>query len=178
MTAPTLTLDETARLIASAINGRTTEIFAVEMAGQFHVRANRSHPMKLLREQTDCDLEARRVFIRSQRGYKWESLNIERVQRERQAVAEKVEAAPAPQHLVYGISRWSNPNRAAARHLDNGQGLPLCGGNGRKAFSWGTAEGEPTCKKCKTMADEQARFDAAKAEAMASGRPAGVLIQG
>jgi hypothetical protein len=30
--------------------------------------------------------------------------------------------------VVYGISRWSNASRAAARHIDNGEGKPLCGG--------------------------------------------------
>ena len=50
--------------------------------------------------------------------------------------------------LVYGISRWTNPHRASARHIDNGKGKPLCGGNGRKAFTWQTDEGEPSCKKC------------------------------
>jgi hypothetical protein len=50
--------------------------------------------------------------------------------------------------LVYAVSRWSNPNRAAARHINNGSGLPLCGGNGRKAFSWERESGQPTCEKC------------------------------
>jgi hypothetical protein len=50
--------------------------------------------------------------------------------------------------VVYGISRWSNPNRAAARHIDNGEGKPLCGGMGRKAISWERDEDEPTCKRC------------------------------
>lgn len=50
--------------------------------------------------------------------------------------------------LVYAVSRWTNPNRAAARHIDNGEGKPLCGGAGRKAFSWEREEGEPTCKRC------------------------------
>ena len=49
---------------------------------------------------------------------------------------------------VYGISRWTNPNRASARHIDNGQELPLCGGNGRKTFSWEKEKSIPTCKKC------------------------------
>lgn len=34
--------------------------------------------------------------------------------------------------LVYGISRWTNPSRPSARHIDNGEGKPLCGGRGRK----------------------------------------------
>jgi len=49
---------------------------------------------------------------------------------------------------VYGISRWTNPNRASAIHINNGEGLPLCGGNGRKAFSWEKEKSIPTCKKC------------------------------
>ena len=50
--------------------------------------------------------------------------------------------------LVYGISKWTNPSRASARHIDNSFGKPLCGGNGRKAFAWEKEEGEPSCKKC------------------------------
>ena len=49
--------------------------------------------------------------------------------------------------LVYGISRWTNPNRASARHIDNGDGRPLCQDK-RKVSSWSTDEGEPTCNKC------------------------------
>ena len=30
--------------------------------------------------------------------------------------------------LVYGISRWSNPSKPASRHIDAGNGKPLCGG--------------------------------------------------
>ena len=48
--------------------------------------------------------------------------------------------------LVYGITRWTNPNRASARHIDDGEGKPLCN-SGRKAF-WQTSEGEPTCQRC------------------------------
>ena len=50
--------------------------------------------------------------------------------------------------LVYGISRWTNPNRPGARHIDNSFGEPLCGGNNRKVFTWETEEGTPTCQKC------------------------------
>jgi hypothetical protein len=46
--------------------------------------------------------------------------------------------------LVYAVSRWANPKRPAARHIDNGQGKPLCGGNGREPFVWAPEEGEPT----------------------------------
>lgn len=53
--------------------------------------------------------------------------------------------------LVYGISRWTNASRPGARHLDNGSGLPLCGGGGRKVFSWEKETGEPTCDKCWRM---------------------------
>lgn len=56
--------------------------------------------------------------------------------------------------LVYGISRWTNPSRSSARHIDNGESYPLCGGNGRKAFSWEKEEGEPTCKKCINLANK------------------------
>ena len=56
--------------------------------------------------------------------------------------------------LVYAISRWSNPNRAATLHIDNGEGKPLCGGAGRKAFSWEREEGEPTCQRCVRLANK------------------------
>ena len=49
---------------------------------------------------------------------------------------------------VYGISKWTNSSRASARHIDNGNGFPLCGGNGRKAFCWELEIAMPTCKKC------------------------------
>lgn len=57
--------------------------------------------------------------------------------------------------LVYGISRWTNSSRPSARHIDNSEGYPLCGGNGRKAFSWEREEGEPTCKKCVSLANKR-----------------------
>src|SRR5690606_9221312 len=53
--------------------------------------------------------------------------------------------------LVYGISRWTNPNRSAARHIDDGKGQPLCGGLGRKAFTWEKETGQPTCQRCKGL---------------------------
>jgi len=55
--------------------------------------------------------------------------------------------------LVYGISRWTNPSRASARHIDDGNGRPLCGGNNRKAFTWEKEEGHPTCQKCIRLAN-------------------------
>lgn len=54
-------------------------------------------------------------------------------------------------NLVYGISRWTNPNRPAARHIDDGKGKPLCGGAGRKAFLWEKEIGQPTCDRCKKI---------------------------
>lgn len=57
--------------------------------------------------------------------------------------------------LVYGISRWTNPSRAAARHIDNGQHKPLCGGRGRKVFSWQEEDGEPTCASCIRIMNKQ-----------------------
>lgn len=57
--------------------------------------------------------------------------------------------------LIYGISRWTNPSRAAARHIDNGQREPLCGGRGRKIFSWQEEEGEPTCASCIRIMNKQ-----------------------
>jgi hypothetical protein len=49
--------------------------------------------------------------------------------------------------LVYGISRWTNPSRASARHIDDSFGTPLCGSK-RKVFTWEHENGEPTCKRC------------------------------
>lgn len=54
--------------------------------------------------------------------------------------------------LVYAISQRTNSRRPAARHLDNGKGKPLCGGNGREPFFWAPEEGEPTCKICMDLA--------------------------
>ncbi len=49
--------------------------------------------------------------------------------------------------LVYGISRWTNPSRASARHIDDSFGKPLCG-NKREVAGWEKEQGEPTCRKC------------------------------
>jgi hypothetical protein len=54
--------------------------------------------------------------------------------------------------LVYAISERTNPKRPAARHLDDGNGRPMCGGNGREPFVWAPEEGEPTCKICIDLA--------------------------
>ena len=54
--------------------------------------------------------------------------------------------------LVYAVSEWTNSKRPVARHLDNGEGNPLCGGNGRQPLLWATEEGEPTCKICMDLA--------------------------
>ena len=54
--------------------------------------------------------------------------------------------------LVYSVNQWTNSKRPAARHLDNGEGKPLCGGNGRQPLLWGTEDGEPTCKICMDLA--------------------------
>ena len=54
--------------------------------------------------------------------------------------------------LVYAISRWTNPKRPTARHIDNGEGKPLCGGNRREPLLWEHEEGEPTCKICLDLA--------------------------
>lgn len=50
-------------------------------------------------------------------------------------------------HLVYGISAWSNPNRPAARHIDDGLGEPLCNSR-RHRGGWERDQGEPTCAAC------------------------------
>ena len=49
-------------------------------------------------------------------------------------------------NLVYGISRWTNPSRASARHIDDSFSKPLCGD--KRKCTWETEQGEPTCKKC------------------------------
>ena len=54
--------------------------------------------------------------------------------------------------LVYAVSRWTNSKRPPARHLDNGDGKPMCGGNGREPLLWAPEEGEPTCKICQDLA--------------------------
>jgi hypothetical protein len=54
--------------------------------------------------------------------------------------------------LVYAVSQRANSKRPAARHIDDGNGRPLCGGNGREPFFWASEEGEPTCKICMDLA--------------------------
>jgi len=54
--------------------------------------------------------------------------------------------------LVYAISQQTKPSQPAARHIDNGAGKPLCGGNGREPFFWASEEGEPTCRICLDLA--------------------------
>jgi hypothetical protein len=51
--------------------------------------------------------------------------------------------------LVYAVTNSRHPT---ARHIDDGEGKPLCGGNGRKPFFWAPEEGEPTCKICLDLA--------------------------
>ena len=50
--------------------------------------------------------------------------------------------------LVYSVSQWTNSKRPPVRHINNGEGKPMCGGNGRQPLLWATEEGEPTCKIC------------------------------
>jgi len=54
--------------------------------------------------------------------------------------------------LVYAISQRTNSKHPTARHMDNGNGKPLCGGNGREPFFWAQEEGEPTCRICMDLA--------------------------
>ena len=54
--------------------------------------------------------------------------------------------------LVYAVSQRTKAKRPAARHIDTGEGKPLCGGNGREPFFWAPEEGEPTCKICTDLA--------------------------
>ena len=62
--------------------------------------------------------------------------------------------------LVYAVSQQTKSKRPTARHIDNGQGKPLCGGNGREPFFWAPEEGEPICKICMDlglMLEEQSK---------------------
>jgi hypothetical protein len=52
--------------------------------------------------------------------------------------------------LVYAVSQQTKSKRPTARHIDNGEGKPLCGG--REPFFWAPEEGEPTCKICMDLA--------------------------
>ena len=54
--------------------------------------------------------------------------------------------------LVYGIPKRANSKRPTARHIDSGQGRPLCGGKGREPFFGAPEEGQPTCKICQDLA--------------------------
>jgi hypothetical protein len=54
--------------------------------------------------------------------------------------------------LVYAVSQRTTAKRPTARHIDNGEGKPLCGGNGREPFFWAPDEGESTCKICLDLA--------------------------
>jgi hypothetical protein len=54
--------------------------------------------------------------------------------------------------LVYAVSERTNPKRPTARHIDDGNGRPICGGNGGEPFFWAPEEGEPTCKICVDIA--------------------------
>ena len=54
--------------------------------------------------------------------------------------------------LVYAVRQQTNSKRPTARHVDNGDGKPLCGGNGREPLFWAPEEGEPTCKICVDLA--------------------------
>lgn len=80
----------------------------------------------------------------------------------------KVDGEADSMKLVYGVSRWTNASRPAARHIDDGNGKPLCGGRGRKAFSWVTEEGQPTCQRCMDIWKE--RDNAAENHKEASGQ--------
>jgi hypothetical protein len=54
--------------------------------------------------------------------------------------------------LVYAVSQQTKSKRLTTRHLDNGEGKPLCGGNGWEPFFWAPEEGEPTCRICMDLA--------------------------
>lgn len=54
--------------------------------------------------------------------------------------------------LVYAVREREKPGRPAVRHLDDSNGRPMCGGNGREPFVWASEEGQPTCKICMDLA--------------------------
>jgi hypothetical protein len=54
--------------------------------------------------------------------------------------------------LVHAVGPRTKSKRPAARHIDNGKGSPLCGGNGREPLFWAPEEGQPTCKICMDLA--------------------------
>ena len=47
---------------------------------------------------------------------------------------------------VYGVSRWTNPYRASARHINNGDRKPLC--NPKRKREWQPEKAKPTCQRC------------------------------
>lgn len=54
--------------------------------------------------------------------------------------------------LVFAVSQGIRSRQPTSRHIDNGEGKPLCGGNGREPWLWAPEEGEPTCKICMDLA--------------------------
>ena len=54
--------------------------------------------------------------------------------------------------LVYAVSQRTKAKPLTTRHIDSGEGKPLCGGNGREPFFWALEQGEPTCKICIDLA--------------------------
>ena len=54
--------------------------------------------------------------------------------------------------LVSAVSQRTKAQPPTARHIDNGEGRPLCGGNGREPVFWAPEEGEPTCRICMDLA--------------------------
>jgi hypothetical protein len=54
--------------------------------------------------------------------------------------------------LIYAVGQRTRAKRPAARQIDNGEGRPLCGGNGREPFFSAPEEGQPTCKICMDLA--------------------------
>ena len=51
--------------------------------------------------------------------------------------------------VLYAITRWSNANRSHARHIDNGQGKPLCKTNSKRRMEcWQEEDSKPNCLRC------------------------------
>lgn len=60
--------------------------------------------------------------------------------------------------LIYGISRWTNPNTNKRTHIPNHHGQPLCikSNNPYRQHTYETTEGDaPTCFRCLKLMKEE-----------------------
>lgn len=89
----------------------SSQVNLASLEGRFHVRAIGGHTLAQLRAQSCEDLEARRIFIRTQNGYKAEALRIEKIQRERKPI--KPPQAEPPMRSLY--EEWNDPHERRIR---------------------------------------------------------------